>query len=117
MGKEVIFSEGDFTFVKTSGVGLKETPWEGLEVISSGKAEKYKVSIQLDSLLLPRFDGRPVNYTYNKVYVDHGVRDTYDTFVETKEYIEVLQKALIFAIKINNWLNQNPKWKDWVDCL
>lgn len=115
--QEIIFADGDFTFIKKSGIGMKNSPWEGLEVISSGKALKYVVSIQLDSLILPKFDGRPVHYTYNKVYVAHGQRDTYDTFYETAEYIEVLKAALLFAQKVTVWLNNNPKWKDWVDCL
>ena len=117
MAQEIIFSEGNFAFVKKSGIGAHDTPWEGLEVISSGNAEKHVVTIQLDSLLFPRFNGKPVRYTYNGVYVKHGNRGVSDTLNDTIEYIEVLQEAVRFSKKVIDWLNQNPQWKDWIDCI
>ena len=36
---EVIFSEGDFTLCREEGVGVNDTPWEGLKVKSSDAAE------------------------------------------------------------------------------
>ena len=61
---EVIFSEGPFTLVKKQGVGMNNTPWEGLEVKSSDAADKHVVEIRLEPNW-PKFEGQPVKYSYN----------------------------------------------------
>lgn len=38
--KELIFSQGDFSLVKESGIGINNTPWERLRIISDGNASK-----------------------------------------------------------------------------
>ena len=45
MEREVIMTSptGDFTLVKEQGIGINDTPWTGLKVISSGNADKHVV--------------------------------------------------------------------------
>lgn len=45
---EVIFSEGDFSLCKESGIGMQHTPWEQLSVISERNANKHIIEIRLD---------------------------------------------------------------------
>ena len=42
---EVIFGEDDFTLCKEYGIGMSDTPWEGLIVKSSDAAEKHVVEV------------------------------------------------------------------------
>ena len=97
--REVIFSEGDFTLFKESGIGNKDTPWNGLVVKSEGLAEKHVVEVRLDSDF-QSFNGEPVKYMYYNIYIAHGMRMKSDTIEETKEYIQVLQDAIEFAKKV-----------------
>ncbi len=94
-------NDGLFEVVKTSGVGYKDTPWEGLEVRSLGDAEEYVVEIRLMSSY-EDFTGpdKPVKYKYYGVEVAHGMRSRRESLDETARYIEVLQSALKFARKI-----------------
>ncbi len=108
---EVIFSEGDFTLVKDSGIGVNDTPWEGLKVKSSDAAEKHVVEVRLSSVGNPRFDGTPVKHRYDpeRTEVSHGMRMCADSFADTEEYIEVLKSALAFAKRVNDYIINN----DW----
>ena len=36
--REVIFVEGDFSLVKESGIGMRDTPWESLRILSDDNA-------------------------------------------------------------------------------
>lgn len=103
---ETIFSEGDFTLVKESGIGMNDTPWEGLKVKSSDAAEKHVVEVRLSSVGWPQYDGTPIKYKYNpnEVEVFHGMRMTRDSFADTEEYIEVLKSALAFAKRVQNFI-------------
>ena len=107
---EVIFSEGPFTLVKKQGVGMNNTPWEGLEVKSSDAADKHVVEIRLEPNW-PKFEGQPVKYSYNpeKTNIAHGMRMSADTLADTQEYIEVLQAALSFVKRVNDYIINN----DW----
>lgn len=102
--RPVIFEDEMFAFVKDSGVGVKDTPWEGLEVISKGLAEKHVVSIRLNTKGNPRFEGEPIKFEYKDCYISHGMRGRADTLDETAEYIDVLEDALDFANRVNEWL-------------
>lgn len=117
MAREVIFSEGDFTFVKESGIGRDNTPWDGLDIITTGNAEKHIIDIRLNTYRSPMFgqtddDGNiiPVHYTYVDTEVSHGMRMRKDTLEETEEYIVALQEAVKFARRVNSWLIANPEW-------
>ncbi len=103
---EVIFSEGDFTLVKESGIGVNDTPWEGLKVKSSDAAEKHVVEVRLYRAGNPSFDGTPVKYKYDpeRTEVSHGMRMCSDSFADTEEYIEVLKSALAFAKRVQNFI-------------
>ena len=96
-------NDGLFELVRTSGVGVKDTPWEGLEVISKGDAKKHVVEIRLDSDW-ENFNGpdHPVKRTYRDVEVAHGMRMVKDSLEDTERYIEVLKSALDFARKLKN---------------
>lgn len=93
--------DGLFKLIKTSGVGMNKTPWEGYEVRSFGDAKEFVVEIRLRSSW-ESFDGpdAPVKYTYHDLYIAHGMRSSIESLDETKRYIEVLQSALEFAEKI-----------------
>lgn len=106
---ETIFSEGDFTLCKESGIGMNDTPWEGLIIKSSDKAAKHVVEIRLHRIGMPPFDGTPVKNRYNieQTEVSHGMRSVSDSFAETEEYIEVLRAALAFAKRVNEWIINN----------
>ena len=100
----VIFEDDMCTFRKDSGVGVKDTPWEGLEVISKGLAEKHVVEIRLNTKGNPRFEGEPIKFEYRDCHISHGMRGRSDTLDETAEYIDVLEDALDFANRVNEWL-------------
>lgn len=108
---EVIFSEGDFTLCKEDGIGMSDTPWEGLKVKSSDAAEKHVVEVRLYRVGNPPFDGTPVKYRYDpeRTEIAHGMRMCADTFADTEEYIKVLEAALAFAKRVNQYIIDN----DW----
>ena len=106
--REAIFTQGDFTLVKESGIGMSNTPWEGLHVISDGAANKHVVEVRLISDYQP-FDGKPIKRRYESVYVAHGMRSQSDSFADTEEYIRVLQDALEFAKRVERYIHGN----DW----
>lgn len=107
--REVIFSEGDFTLVKSTGIGVEDTPWTGLEVISDGNADKHVIKIRLISCM-PRYEGKPIFYKYYRVEVSHGMRVKPDTLKETEEYIESLKEALAFARRVERYIKENDEW-------
>lgn len=102
---KVLFSDPYFSLVEDSGIGINNTPWEGLYVISKGPAEKHVVEIRLKTKGFPDFNGEPVTYQYSDVEVAHGMRSTSDTLEDTEEYIEVLEDAVAFAKKIKKYLH------------
>ena len=106
----IIFEDDMFTFRKESGVGMNNTPWTGLRVDSKGLAKKHVVEIRLNSKGWHDFDGTPVDYTYSDCYIAHGMRDRADTLDETAEYIDVLEDAYDFAMRVNEWL-QYEGWE------
>ena len=110
---EVIFSEGDFTLVKESGIGVNNTPWEGLKIKSSGAAEKHVVEVRVHNSNYIPYDGTAVKYKYDSdaVEVSHGMRMATDSLADTEEYIEVLKSALAFAKRVQNYIN-NSEWKN-----
>lgn len=111
--REVIFTEGDFSLVKESGIGMQDTPWEQLSVISEGNANKHVIEIRLDPYRSPNFEGKPVKYTYgpDAVEVSHGMRMRKDTLAETEEYIEALKEAVIFAKRVQKFIDESDEWR------
>lgn len=106
--RDVIFSSEYFDFIRTEGIGMNDTPWSGLAVISKGLAKKHVVEIRLNTIGgFPRFDGEPVVYKYRDCEIAHGMRSVKDTLEDTEEYIDVLEAALDFARDINDWLTVN----------
>ena len=103
----VIFEDEYFEFVRTEGIGINDTPWTGLGVISKGLAKKHVVEIRLHQIGFPDYNGTPVEHQYNGVEVAHGMRSCIDTLDDTKEYIKVLQDAVEFTETINKWLLTN----------
>ena len=108
---EVIFSEGDFTLCREEGVGMNDTPWEGLIVKSSDLAAKHVVEVRLSQIGFPNYDGEPIKKRYDieRTEVSHGMRMCADSFADTEEYIEVLRSALAFAKRVNEYITEN----DW----
>lgn len=100
----VIFEDELFTFKRESGVGVSDTPWEGLTVDSKGLAKKHVVEIRLNTKVAPAFDGEPVKFQYKDCYIAHGMRSEQDTLDDIAEYIDVLEDALDFANRVNDWI-------------
>lgn len=108
--REVIFSEGDFTLVKSTGIGVEDTPWTMLEVISDNNAAKHVIEIRLIPHGMPRYEGKPIFYKYEGAQVSHGMRMKSDTLKETEEYIESLKEALAFARRVERYIKENAEW-------
>lgn len=100
----VLFEDPYFSLVEDSGIGINNTPWEGLKVISKGLAKKHVVEIRLHTKGSPGFNGEPVTYQYSDVEIAHGMRSTSDTLEDTEEYIEVLEDAVDFAKRIKKFI-------------
>lgn len=100
----VLFEDPYFSLIEDGGIGINDTPWEGLRVISKGSAKKHVVEIRLKTKGSPDFNGEPVTYQYSDVEVAHGMRSTSDTLEDTEEYIEVLEDAVAFARKVKKYL-------------
>lgn len=111
MSTTTIKTYGDFELVYQKGVGINDTPYEELYVISKGLAKKHVIEVRLDSYHSPRFEGEPVKYIYHNVYVSHGMRCVSDSLVETKEYIDVLKDALDVAFEVQKYCMLNGWWK------
>lgn len=105
----VIFEDEYFEFVRTEGIGISNTPWSGLAVITKrgSIAEKHAVEIRLNNSNNPDYNGEPVEYTYRDCYIAHGMRSTMDSLDDTRECIDVLEDAVDFAEAINKWLLTN----------
>ena len=109
--REVIFTEGDFTLVKESGIGMNETPWEGLCVLSDGDAKDFVVEVRLTITGLKPYNGEPVKNTYTgEVTVAHGMSMRHETLADTERYVEVLKNAVVFARRVEKWLIDNDEW-------
>ena len=109
---EVILSSTYFDLVQRHGVGMQNTPYTSLEVISNGEAYKHVVSIRLESKW-EDFNGEEVHYTYypERTNISHGMRSSSDTLAETQEYIDVLESALEFVdTKLIPWFRKHPEW-------
>lgn len=109
---KVLLSKGDYTLVHKTGSSIYDTEWEGLEVKSSGDAEKHVIEIRLDTAnhmdpKTPHF-----KYLYNNVCVNHGMRMKSDTLEETLEYIEALKQAVEFAREIKAYCKANGWWEE-----
>lgn len=107
--RETIFSNSNFIFLKYSGVGINDTPFESLRVASIGDADKYVVEVRLNSAMLV-FTGEPVQYKYKDATVSYGLSSRQYTLEDTKNLISLLQDAVEFAERINDWLSENPEW-------
>ena len=90
---------------------MEPKAWEGLIVKSSDAAEKHVVEVRLCIAGNPPFDGTPVKHRYNpeRTEISHGMRMRTDTFADTEEYIKVLEAALVFAKRVNQYIIDN----DW----
>ena len=107
----VIFEDPYFALRKRSGIGVNNTPYEQLEVISKSTPAKYVVEIRLDAYYSD-FNGEPVKYQYRNspATVAHGMAMRTETLEDTIEYIDVLEDAVAFARKVNSWINANPDY-------
>jgi len=106
---DIIFEDEYFTFYKESGIGVQDTPWDGLAVASRGLAEKHVVDIRLTSKFAS-FDGNPVHYKYYSIYVANGIRSVANTLDETLELVEVLQDAVDFSYRVIDWIRNHKEY-------
>ena len=103
---ETIFTFGDFTLKTVERPqGYKE-----LTIITDGLARKHVVEVRLDYVYF-NMEGRD-KQKYNNVYISHGMRMQSDTLAETQEYIEVLQQALEFAKRTEEYCRENGWWTE-----
>ena len=111
---DILITSPMFDLVVDRGVGMNNTPWTGLKVISKGAAEKHVIEVRLESRWVPAddFDGAPIQFVYNPsgTEVAHGSRMRKDTLDDTREYIQALQEALDFAENVNSYIVQHPEW-------
>ena len=103
----VIFEDEFFELVKTRGVGMKDTPWTGLEVKSKGLAKKHVIEIRLNHKGMGNWDGTPYDEDYDDVYISQGMRMQSNSLHETQEVIDVLEDAIDFSYKVLDWLRDN----------
>ena len=111
MAREELKRFGNFVLYYVEGVGVNDTPYQELEVISEGLAKKHVVNIELNTSGVYMFDGAPVKYAYKGVEVKHGMRMRADTLAETQEYIEVLKEALDVAFEVQKYCILNGWWQ------
>lgn len=106
---EVIFEDEYFTFVRRWGVGMKGIHYEELYVKSKGLADEHVVQVRLNStnFMEDPGEGEVFKYEYKDAYVAHGMRPVTDTLQDTRDYIAVLQDAVEFAERIDEWLETN----------
>ena len=113
--KEVLMTSknGNFVLITREGVGMNDTPWKELKILSEDLASKHIIEIRLDSNSgIPNYVGKPVQLTYSDVSIAHGMRMERDTLADTKEYIEVLEEALDFAARVKDFINTSEEWKE-----
>jgi hypothetical protein len=106
---EVIFTVGDFT-LKTKERNEEDTTYQTLVVKTDGLAKKHVVEVRLDWVFF-KLEGRE-RQLYDNVYVSHGMRGQTDTLTDTQEYIEVLQQALEFAKRTEQYCRENGWWSE-----
>lgn len=94
---------GNFTLCKREGVGINDTPYTQLEVLSNGDAEKYVVEIRLNSDM-PSYDGKPVKFSHSDCHISYGLRNIILSDSDIKEFINVLNEALEFETKIRDYI-------------
>ena len=100
-------SNGFFTLYKDKGVGMNNTPWEGLEVRSSGLAYKYAVEIVLDQAF-EKFEGKKIKFKYDSAHINYGLTGENDGSIKRiKEFISVLQEAIEFIGTLDEYIQQN----------
>lgn len=111
----IIFEDEYFTFTKTQRIGMNDTPLYGLTVKTKEGSPAYKHAVEIR--LNPRgtshyrdFNGEPITFQYSDTYVAHGMRSTMDTLDDTEEYIDVLEDAVDFARRVNEWLYRSPEY-------
>ena len=111
--REVIFTEGDFTLVKESGIGMRDTPWESLRIISDDNAEKHAIEIRLDSYRSPNFEGKPVKYTYgpDAVRFSLGVIKRKYSLAGYEEYFKALEAAVAFVRDVQKYIDDSDEWR------
>lgn len=109
--RETIFSNSNFIFFKYSGVGVNDTPFESLRVASIGDADKYAIEVRLNTDMQV-FTGKPVQYKYHDAVVSYGLPSRQYTLDDTKNFINILQDAVEFAERINQWLSEDLKWSE-----
>lgn len=115
--RDIILSSGDFTLVRETGTSIHDVPWDGLNIISKGIAEKHIINIRLDSVMLSdEYDENdkilPTRYICKPegIEVSHGMRMKRDTLDETLEYAQALVQAVEFAKLVQNWLKMHDEW-------
>lgn len=111
MTRETIKEFDNFVLQYVTGVGVNDTPYEEIDILSRGLAEKHVVSIRTSSGVY-KFEGEPVKRLVTGVDVSHGMRMHADTLAETQEYIRVLQEALDVAFEVQKWCILNGWWKE-----
>lgn len=109
--RETIFSNSNFIFFKYSGIGVNDTPFESLSVASIGDADKYVIEVRLNTDI-QAFTGKPVQYKYHDAVVSYGLQSRQYTLDDTKNFINILQDAVEFAERINQWLSEDLKWSE-----
>lgn len=110
--RELIFTDGDFSLYLNTwekGEGEDKKEYQDLQIKIDGLASKHVVDVRLD---YHGFREVSTKRKYYNVYVSHGMRMTQDSLAETQEYIEVLQKAVEFAKRVETYCKENDWWDE-----
>ena len=108
--EKLIKKIGDFSLFFEEFENIDNEKCQGLNVKSTGNAEKHVIEIRLCGAKFPYHGGETKKYSYSNIYVSHGMRSTSDSLAETKEYIDTLTEALDAAFEIQKYCMLNGWW-------
>ena len=111
--KDIMTSDdGMFILKEETGTGRNDTQYTRLRVDSTGMADDFVVQVRLYSTNGDFDAGVPFSYQYytDKTEVAHGMRRSMETLDDTEDYIYVLECALKFARKVNQYIRQHKEW-------
>ena len=104
--------DGMFTLIRYTSVGRNNVEYEALRVESAGRANDFVVEIRLSSTPGKFDEGEYFQYKYytDKTNIAHGMAGHIEYLSETEDYIYVLECALDFARKVNQYIRRHKEW-------
>ena len=97
-------ADGNFSLVQESGVGMQDTPWTGYKVKRSKLADSYGVDVRINNRWTD-FNGTFVEYEPRGCEVSYGMRMTHNTVSDIRQFIALLEEAIGFKQKIDDYFS------------